>query len=52
MSEAKKKYQTNLKNLREENIKLRIENEVIRKQLISIRNILNEILGVEAERIE
>ena len=40
-----KKYLESKKNLTQENIKLKIDYEVMRRQLISIRNTLNEILG-------
>ena len=45
MTATKKKYLNNLKNLKEENSQLRINSEVMRRQLISVRNIINEILG-------
>lgn len=45
MTATKKKYLNNLKNLKEENTQLRMNNEVMRRQLVSVRNIINEILG-------
>src|SRR5256885_1694818 len=45
MNEVKKRYQVSKKKLTEENIELRIENEVIKRQLFSIRNMINEILS-------
>jgi hypothetical protein len=45
MNEAKKRYQISKKKIQQENIELRIENEVIKRQLFSIRNMMNEILS-------
>ena len=45
MNEVKKRYRESKKSLNEENIKLRIENEVIKRQLVSIRDMINNILG-------
>lgn len=45
MNEAKKRYQESKKKIKQENIELRIENEVIKRQLIAIRNMINEILS-------
>ena len=45
MNQAKKKYQESKKSLLKENTELWIENEVIKRQLISIRNMINNILG-------
>src|ERR1043165_6977869 len=45
MKDTKRKHLNNIKNLREENITLRIDNEVMRRQLSSIRNQISDILG-------
>jgi len=43
-----KKFNDSKKKMTEENIKLRIDGEVMRRQLISVRNTINEILGDKA----
>lgn len=40
-----KKYTDSKKNLSEENIDLKIENEVLKKQLLSIRDMINRMIG-------
>ena len=40
-----KKYTDSKRNLSEENIDLKIENEVLKKQLLSIRDMINRMIG-------
>ena len=47
MSESTKRYQESKKKIQQENIELRIENEVIKRQLLAIRNMISEILSNE-----
>ena len=44
-SKSKKRYSESKKNLRQQITDLTIENQVIKKQLIAIRNMLNDIIG-------
>ncbi|WNE40490.1 MAG: hypothetical protein GBAus27B_000557 [Mycoplasmataceae bacterium] len=44
-TKSKKRYSESKKNLRQQITDLTIENQVIKKQLVAIRNILNDIIG-------
>ena len=44
-----KKYTDSKRNLSQENINLTIENQVIKRQLVAIRDMLNNILGVSKD---
>ncbi|WNE41215.1 MAG: hypothetical protein mread185_000672 [Mycoplasmataceae bacterium] len=51
-TKSKKRYSESKKNLRQQITDLTIENQVIKKQLIAIRNMLNDIIGKTENEVD